>query len=167
VIPGDEHDGDLGKRLPHPLKLAEGEHDGGIGWTDRMEQITRDHDGVGGSGDHSVDSSTEGLGDIGLPLIDAACRLPVVLANAEVRIGDVGEFHGWRMNNETGKSKQLGAIRTQIRQQLAMPASAVRIIGVLQGGNPPPSRGDFAGHPASKARGEIGAGILRSFSASG
>jgi hypothetical protein len=121
VIPGNEHDGSLRKRLPDALELPEGEHDGGIGRTNRMEQIARDYHRVRRRGDDPIDSCPEGLGDVGLPLIDAACCLAMVLANAEMRIRDVSEFHGWRMNNETGKSKQLGALRAEQRQRRAMP----------------------------------------------
>ena len=74
-----------------------------------MEQVARNHDSVRCCRYYALDSSPKSLRDVRLTLINAACRLPVVLPDAKVRISDVGEFHGWRMNNETGKSKQLGA----------------------------------------------------------
>jgi hypothetical protein len=33
------------------------------------------------------------VGDVGLALIDAGRSLPMVLPDAEVRVGDVGQFH--------------------------------------------------------------------------
>jgi hypothetical protein len=33
------------------------------------------------------------VGDVGLALVDAGGGLPMVLPDAEMRIGDVGEFH--------------------------------------------------------------------------
>ena len=38
-------------------------------------------------------ASAEGVRDVGLALVDAGRGLPMVLPDAEVRIGDVGEFH--------------------------------------------------------------------------
>ena len=120
-----------------------------------MEQIARNHDSVRRCRNHPVDSSPKSLSDICLTLIDAACRLPVVLPDAEVRISDVGEFHGWRMKNETGKGKQ------------SIAASAVHIVSVPQGGNSPSRRGNFARYPAAQAGAEKGEGIGRPLPARG
>jgi hypothetical protein len=76
-----------------------------------MEQVAGNHDSIRCCRNYPIHSSPKSLSEICLTLIDAACCLPVVLPDAEVRISDVGEFHGWRMSNETGKGKQLG-VRT-------------------------------------------------------
>jgi hypothetical protein len=49
------------------------------------------------------------LGDVGFPLIDAARGLPVILPDSEMRIGDMGEFHGLRMGLNALKIKHLTA----------------------------------------------------------
>jgi hypothetical protein len=41
-----------------------------------------------------VDGTAEGFGDIGFPLVAAAGRLAVELAEAQVQIREVGEFQG-------------------------------------------------------------------------
>ena len=43
--------------------------------------------------DHPVDREPERLGDVRLSLIDPGGGLPVILPDAEVRIGDVRDFH--------------------------------------------------------------------------
>ena len=40
-----------------------------------------------------VDHAPEGVGDVGFPLVDARGGLAVVLAESQVGIGDMGEFH--------------------------------------------------------------------------
>jgi hypothetical protein len=62
-----------------------------------MEEVARDDDGIRGRSNDTVYGSAESLGDIGLPLVDAANSLPVILPDSEVRIGDMGQFHGWRI----------------------------------------------------------------------
>ncbi len=82
-----------GKRLPEPLELPEGEDDRGVGGADGVEQVAGHDDRVGTRRDDAVDRDAERLGDVGLTLIDAGRGLSVVLPDAEVGIGDVGEFH--------------------------------------------------------------------------
>ena len=43
--------------------------------------------------DHAVDGEPERLGDVRLALVDAGRRLPMILPDAEVWIGDVRDFH--------------------------------------------------------------------------
>ena len=93
VVAGDQHDRRVGQRLAQPLKLAEGEDDRRVGRADRMEQVAGHDDGVGARRDDAVDRGAEGLGDVGLALIDAGGGLTMVLPDAEMRIGDVGQFH--------------------------------------------------------------------------
>jgi hypothetical protein len=110
VIAGDEHDRGSRQCFPQALELAESEYNGGVGWTNRMKQISRDHHSVGSSRNYPIDSSAKGLGYISLPLIDAASGLPVILPDTKVRIREVSEFHRWRMDDEPGKSKQFGEL---------------------------------------------------------
>ena len=93
MIPGDQHHGRVGQGVPQPLELAEGEDDGRVGGTDGMEEIAGHDHGVGPRLDHAVHGEPEGLRGVRFPLIDAGRGLPVILADAEVRIGDVRDFH--------------------------------------------------------------------------
>jgi hypothetical protein len=95
VVPGNEDDRRVGQCLAQPLELAEGEDDGGVGGPDGVEEIPGDDDGIRPRGDHAVDRGPEGVPDVGFALVDAKWRLTVVLPDAQVGIGDVGEFHGW------------------------------------------------------------------------
>jgi hypothetical protein len=58
-----------------------------------VEQISGHHHRVGPRRDHAVDRVAEGVRDIGLALIDPGRSLPVVLTDAEMRVGDMGELH--------------------------------------------------------------------------
>jgi hypothetical protein len=58
-----------------------------------MKEIARDDDQLRPRLDHALDGQAERLGDIRLALVDAGGRLPVILPDAEVRIGDVRDFH--------------------------------------------------------------------------
>ena len=80
-----------------------------------MEEISRDYDHIRRRIDDAVNGGTKGLGHVGLSLIDAARCLPMVLTDAEVRIRNVCEFHGWRMNTARGKGKKSGASHTARR----------------------------------------------------
>ena len=48
---------------------------------------------VGTHLDHPIHRGAEGMGDVGLALVDAGGGLPVVLPNAEMAVGDVSQFH--------------------------------------------------------------------------
>jgi hypothetical protein len=109
VVPGDQGYGCTWQRLAQPLKLTKGENDREVGWADRMEEIAGDHDSVGASGDYAVNGVAEGLGNVGLTLIDACRGLPMVLPDAQVGVRNVGQFHGWRMSGKVVKSKNLPA----------------------------------------------------------
>ena len=93
MIAGDEHDRRAGQRLAEPLELPEREDDRGVGRADGVEEIAGHDDRVRARGDHAVDRQAEGVRDVGLALIDAGGGLPVVLPDAEVRVGDMGELH--------------------------------------------------------------------------
>jgi hypothetical protein len=93
VIAGDENDWRAWERLAKPLKLVEREDDGGVGGSNRVEQVAGHDHGVGAGLDDTIHRHAKGVGDIGLALVDAGRGLPMVLPNAEVRVGDVGQFH--------------------------------------------------------------------------
>ena len=93
MIAGDEHDRRAGQRLAQPLELAEGEHDGGVGGTDRMEQIPGDDHEVRRRGDDAVHGEPKGEGHVGLALVDAGRGLAMVLPRPQVRVGQVSHFH--------------------------------------------------------------------------
>ena len=58
-----------------------------------MKHVAREQDEVRALREHVVHGSPERLGDVRLTLVPAPRRLPVVLAEAEVEIGEVGELH--------------------------------------------------------------------------
>ena len=93
MVAGDKNHRSLGQRVAEPLELAEGEDDRRVGRPHRVEQVARHDDRIGMGLDDGVDAGAKGVSDIGLALIDAGGSLPMVLPNAEVRVGDVGQFH--------------------------------------------------------------------------
>ena len=93
VVAGDEHDRRVRQCLAETLELTEGEDDSRVGGPDRVEQVAGHDDRVRPGCDDTVDGEPKGLGDVGFPLVDAGRGLPVVLSDAEVGIGDMGEFH--------------------------------------------------------------------------
>jgi hypothetical protein len=95
VVTGDEDHGRVWESLAEPLELPKGKDDRGVARPDGMKQVTREDDHVGSSGDHAVNRGAEGVGDISFPLIDAERSLPMVLADTQVRVRNVGQFHGW------------------------------------------------------------------------
>ena len=97
MIAGDQQNGGMWKAVTEPLKLPEGEDDRGVGRSDAMKEIAGDDYRVGSGSNNPIDGSPERLGDVGFPLVDASRRLTVVLPDAQMGIGDVGELHGWRM----------------------------------------------------------------------
>ena len=74
--------GASGSASAQALELPEGEDDGGVGGTHRVEEVAGYDDGVGPGGDDTVDGQPKGLRDIGLALVDAGrvcrwyCRMP-------------------------------------------------------------------------------------------
>jgi len=93
VIPRDDDDGRVRQPGPQPVQLLEQEQDRRIGGPDGVEDVARHHDQVGPLHQQVVHGAAERLGDVRLPLIPAARRLPVVLAEPEVEVGEVGELH--------------------------------------------------------------------------
>jgi hypothetical protein len=72
-----------------------------------VEQVAGYDHRLGSRRDDPIDGRPEGTGDIGFPLIDTGRGLTMILPDAEMRIGDVGEFHRWRMKRNNLKIKQL------------------------------------------------------------
>ena len=93
MVAGDQDDRSVGNGFAKPLNLTEREHDRGVAGSYGMEEVAGDDHGVGASGNHAIDRGAEGLCHVGLALIDTGRCLTVVLTDAEVSIGDVGEFH--------------------------------------------------------------------------
>jgi hypothetical protein len=59
-----------------------------------MKHIPADEHDVRRQLDRLVNRARERLRDVGLPLIDAARSQPLILAEAEVQIGEVNEAQG-------------------------------------------------------------------------
>ncbi|HWA58376.1 MAG TPA: hypothetical protein VG692_14040, partial [Gemmatimonadales bacterium] len=70
-----------------------------------MKEIARHHHDIGFRGDDLVDNRPEGARHIGLPLVEARGSLPMVLSEAEMEIGEVGENHGGNSKGGPGGSK--------------------------------------------------------------
>ena len=92
MVSGDEHDGGFRQRFPQPLELPEGKDDGVVGRSNGMEEVARNDNDIGAGGDDPVNSGPKSLGDVRLALIDAARRLPVILPESQVQVGNVGQF---------------------------------------------------------------------------
>jgi hypothetical protein len=93
VVAGDEDDRGARQGLPQALELMKGEDNRGVAGAYRMEEIAGDGHSVGPRRDHTVDRRAKRLRDIRLTLIDPGRRLPVVLPNAQMGVGDVRQFH--------------------------------------------------------------------------
>ena len=93
VLSGDHHDRRVRQARAQPVQLPEQEQDRRIGGPDGMEDVARQHDEVGPLHQEVVHRAAERLGYVRLALIPAPGRLPVVLAEAEVEIGEVSELH--------------------------------------------------------------------------
>ena len=58
-----------------------------------MKQVTCNNNDIGPSFDDVIDDTLKRQSNVGFTLIDAVRCLPVVLAEAEVKIGQMSEFH--------------------------------------------------------------------------
>ena len=70
-----------------------GEENRRVGRAHGVEDVPRDQDHVGTGRDDLINRAAERLRDIGLPLIQAIRGLAMILAEAEVQVGEMGEFH--------------------------------------------------------------------------
>ena len=89
----DHDDGSVRESSPHPMQLAEAVENRGIGRSYRVKQVAGNHDQVGLLLQQVVHRPLEHLRDIDLALIRTLGRLPVELAEPEVQVGEVREFH--------------------------------------------------------------------------
>ena len=92
-LPATRTIGAPGQRVPQPLELPEGEDDRGVGGRTEWNRSPAMTTASGRCRDDVVDHAPEGVGDVGFPLVDARGGLAVVLAESEVGIREVGEFH--------------------------------------------------------------------------
>src|SRR5438094_6287772 len=93
MVSGYHHDRRVGQSHAQPLQLLEAEQDRGIRGPDGVEDVARYDDQVRTLDEQVVHRPAERLGDVGLALIPPSRRLPVVLAEAEVQVGEVRELH--------------------------------------------------------------------------
>ena len=107
MVAGDEDDGRGRESVAQSLELFEREDNGGVGRAHRVKEIAGENHNIWPRVNHPVNVSTESLGDVSFPLVDAARGLPVILPDSEMRIGDMSQFHGWRMDLKNVKIKQV------------------------------------------------------------
>ena len=107
MVSRDKHDRCVGEGLTEPLELPESEHDGVVGGSNGVKEVSGDNHSVRSGRNNAVDGAAESMGHIGFSLIDAGRGLPVVLPDAEVGVCNVSQFHGWRMGLNAVKSKHL------------------------------------------------------------
>ena len=89
----DHHDGSVRKTGPQPVQLLEEVENRGIGRADGVKDVAREYDQIRPLHEQVVHRAAERVGDVGLALIPAPRRLPVVLTEAEVQVGEVRELH--------------------------------------------------------------------------
>jgi hypothetical protein len=58
-----------------------------------VEHVAGDDDDVRRERDHTIDRTTERMGDIRFALIDSGWREPMVLPEAQMEVGEVYEAH--------------------------------------------------------------------------
>ena len=75
------------------MQLAEEEEDRGIRRPDRMENVAGNDDQLGLLLEQVVHHPAERLRDVRLALVRTPWRLPVELAEPEVKVGEVRELH--------------------------------------------------------------------------
>src|SRR5689334_4393255 len=97
VVSGDDNDLGVRQRPLQPLELNESCKDCRIGRTDGVEHIAGDEHELGREADDAIDYGAEGFSDINLTLIDAACRLALVLSEAEMYVCEVYQSHRARI----------------------------------------------------------------------
>jgi hypothetical protein len=93
VVAGDHHEVGGGERQPQPHELLERVEDRRVARPHGVEHVAGDDDEVGRERDRTVDGARERFGDVGLALVDAGGREALVLAEAEVQVGEVDESH--------------------------------------------------------------------------
>src|SRR5690349_10149481 len=92
MLSRDHHDGRIRESRAHAVQLVEQVQNRRIGRANGVEDVARQQDQVRPLDQEIVDRPAEGLRDVRLALIAAPGRLPVILAEAQVEVGEVGEF---------------------------------------------------------------------------
>jgi hypothetical protein len=97
VIAGDHDHRRVGERGAKPGQFAEREQDHRVGGAHLMKDIAGDQDQVGGGLNDGVDGMPGGPRDVGLALVVTRRAQPLVLAEAKVEVGEVGDAHGGKV----------------------------------------------------------------------
>ena len=93
VLSGNRDDGRRRQAAAEAMQLAEEEEDRGIRRPDRMENVAGNDDQLGLLLEQVVHHPAERLRDVRLALVRTPWRLPVELAEPEVKVGEVRELH--------------------------------------------------------------------------
>ena len=93
VIPGDDDDLRFRQPLRKPLELAEGVKDRGIRRANGVKNVAGDENNVRLQLDDLVHYPVERARDVGFALVQPRLRLPLILAEAEVDVGEVDDSH--------------------------------------------------------------------------
>ena len=112
VIPGNHHHDRVRQRLREAAELGERVNDRGVRGTHGMKHVAGDEHDVRRNLDDLVDRALERLRDIPLALVDASWGLPLVLAVAEVKIGDVDQPHAPNIDRNTRYDTSTGRVFT-------------------------------------------------------
>jgi hypothetical protein len=91
VVAGHHHDLRVRQRVAQPRELEIRVQDRRVGRPDLMEDVARDEHEIGRERDHLVQRARERLRHIRLALIDPARSQPLILAVAEMNVGEVDE----------------------------------------------------------------------------
>jgi hypothetical protein len=83
----------LGQAFPQQHEGTKGVQDGGIGRPHGVEHVATDDDQIGGHIDDLRDGPLHSGRDVVLALVAARRGEPLVLAEAEMEIGEVDETH--------------------------------------------------------------------------
>ena len=94
MVSRDDDDNDIGQRLAQSLEIAMGVNDRAVRRPNLMEHVAAHQHHIRRELDGLVDRASERLRDVRLPLIDAARSQPLILAEAEMKVGEVNEAQG-------------------------------------------------------------------------
>jgi hypothetical protein len=113
VVAGDHHDARGREREPQPGELLERVQDGRVARAHRVEHVAGDHHEVGAQGDGLVDRPRERARDVGLALVHARGGQALVLAEAEVQVGEVDEAHAGNLPARRAPQHSYGPLRAR------------------------------------------------------
>jgi hypothetical protein len=100
VVPRDHDDLGARQRGAQPRELQICVEDGGVRRPHLVEHVAADEHDVRRELDHLVQRARERLRDVGLALVDPARSQPLILAVAEVQVGEVNEAQAQRDRDE-------------------------------------------------------------------